>query len=197
MDWICIGVALVGTCYILGFGVFLLKRRRNAKPKQMRHSIDVHGEEKSARNALNLEAVGSVSGITPMGPEASADNGSSSVEMMNQSMEYDVITPNMITPMMPKGDEQNNIYEIEQNAYDEGMDGSYMDENEDDDGDILTGVNTLKFDDQAKHKKSVDVDDILLEVESMEQTPSRTPGPIVAEDEFVIGDDNEIDDVDC
>merc|ERR1712039_214632 len=138
MDWICIGVALVGTCYILGFGVFLLKRRRNAKPKQLRHSIDVHEEAKSARNALNLEAVGSVSGITPMGPEASADNGSSSVEMMNQSMEDDVITPNMITPMMPKDDEQNNIYEIEQNGYDEGMeDGSYMNENEDDDGDIL------------------------------------------------------------
>merc|ERR1712154_367800 len=97
-----------------------------------------------------------------------------------------------ITPMMPKEDDQSNIYEIGQNAYEEGMDdGSYMDEEANDDGDILTGVNTLKIDNQANGKKNdLDVDDILLEVESMEQTPSRTPGPNIAEDEFVIDEDD-------
>merc|ERR1712176_38476 len=90
-------------------------RRQGAKMK------NVHVDNiRIVHHEANVLSVQSVSAMSPMATIVDDEHGSSSVEMMQQSVDDGVITPNMVTPMIPHDNDQTNAYQID-NDSEEGM----------------------------------------------------------------------------
>ena len=175
-EWVYIVSAVLVICCLIGVLIMFFKKRKYIKPKQV-HNVS--------------EIVHSVSGPSSE-LMTDIDNGSASLEMRHnksiEDMDDDgVITPNMITPMIPPDDDnQTNIYQVHQNDAEEGMLSECDDDDDDDDeGDILTAVNTMNIEKVNGVNEDCDVDDIVLEMQTNQ-------GPIhvnLAEDEFIIDDE--------